>query len=240
MLFSSRTENQANINEEASASQVECWAVQGRITCASERSSNHLGEFFQVVDEGAIFKPPRFIVRSPQDRGGMHSGHYVWSKRGFEELAALFGHAKLRTEQCLRSRRAQGHNHFRFDYGSFSLEPGATGSNLQCVWFFVYAPFAARLPLEMFDDVRDVCLFAINACFFQRFIEQATGWSNERLARQIFFIAGLFADKHHYRPARAFTEDGLRSAFPKIATFAISRSRAQRRQSYFWWEEVCS
>src|SRR5687767_7003714 len=139
----------------------------------------------------------------------MHSGHDVWSKRGFEELAALFGHAKLRTEQRLRSRRAQGHNHFRFDYGSFRLEPGATCSNLQCVWFFVYAPFAARLPIEMFDDIRDVRLFAIDTCFFQRFIKQATGSTNERLACQIFFIARLFAVKHHYRPARAFTEDGL-------------------------------
>ena len=157
----------------------------------------------------------------------MHSGHYVWTKRGFEELAALFGHPKLWTEQRLRSRRTEGHNHFRFDHRNFRLEPGTTRGDLQCVWLFVYAPFSARLPLEMFDDIRDVRLFAIDAGVFQRFIKQTTGWSNERLARQIFFIAGLFADKHHYRPASAFTEDGLRAAFPKIATFAISSSRAQ-------------
>ena len=170
----------------------------------------------------------------------MNSGHYVWSKRGLEELAALFGYAKLRAEQRLRRRRAEGHNHFGFDYSNFRLEPGTTRGNLQGVWLFVYAPFSARLPLEMFDNIRDVRLFAIDAGVFQCFIEQTAGWSNERLARQIFFIAGLFADKHHYRPASAFAEDGLRSAFPKIATFAISSRSAQRRQSYFLWEEVCS
>jgi hypothetical protein len=83
----------------------------------------------------------------------------------------------------------------------------------------------------MFDYIGDVRLFALDAGVFQCFIEQTTGGSHEGLASQIFFVAWLFADKQHYRSASTFAEDGLCSAFPKIATFAIGCGCAQRRQS---------
>ena len=169
----------------------------------------------------------------------MHGRHYIRSQCRFEELAALFSNSKLGTEQRLRGRRTERHDHRWFDDGKFRFEPGPTRGNLECVWFFVYAPFAARLPFEMFDNIGDVSLFAIDAGVLQRLIEQTTGWSDEGFARQIFFVARLFADKQHDRPPSAFAENGLCSAFPKIATFAISRRQAQRRQSYFRRKKVC-
>jgi hypothetical protein len=42
------------------------------------------------------------------------------------------------------------------------------------------------------------------------------------LAGEIFFIAGLFTDKEHFSAARAFAENGLGAALPKIAGFTLS------------------
>src|SRR5205807_7551099 len=44
----------------------------------------------------------------------MDRSHYVRRKFGFKELAALFGHAKLGTQQSLRGGRTQHHNHSWF------------------------------------------------------------------------------------------------------------------------------
>jgi hypothetical protein len=41
------------------------------------------------------------------------------------------------------------------------------------------------------------------------------------MAGEIFFIAGLFADKKYFSAASAFSEDSLRPALPEVASFAI-------------------
>lgn len=94
-------------------------------------------------------------------------------------------------------------------------------ADLHRIRFFVNAALAPRLPFEVFDHVGDVGLLAIDAGFFKRIVEQLTRRTNERFAGQIFFVAGLFADKHDVCTAGAFAENGLRSLFPKVAGLAI-------------------
>ena len=62
------------------------------------------------------------------------------------------------------------------------FKPGTAGSDFQGVGFFVDPAFAARFPFEMFDDIGDVGLFAIDACRFQGVIEQTAGRSDKRSA----------------------------------------------------------
>jgi hypothetical protein len=41
------------------------------------------------------------------------------------------------------------------------------------------------------------------------------------MAGEVFFVAGLFANKKYFGAPRAFAEDGLRTALPEIAGLAI-------------------
>src|SRR5882672_1958803 len=161
----------------------------------------------------------------------MDGGHYVRSKSGFDEFSALFGYAKCWTEQRLGRSGAESHNHLWLDQRDFGLEPGTASSNFLSIGFFVNAAFATRLPFEMFDNISDVSLRAIDTRFVERIIKKPTGGTNEGLSRKIFFIAGLFADKHHHSAATAFAEDSLRTSFPEVASFAAGGGRAQSRQS---------
>ena len=198
------------------------------------------GEFFKVVDEATMFKASRFVIGSAEDGRGMDSGHYVRRKSGLNKLSALFSNAKFCAEQGLGRGGAQGHNHLGLDQRDLRLEPGTTSRNFLGVWFLVNAAFATRLPLKMFDNIRDVSLGTIDAGLLERSIKKSAGGTNERFAREIFFVARLFADKHHYRAAAAFAEDSLGAELPKVTSFATGGRGAQRRQSYFGWEEVFS
>jgi len=47
------------------------------------------------------------------------------------------------------------------------------------------------------------------------------------VASEIFFVAGLFTDKKYFSAASAFAKDGLRTALPEIASFAIGSGLAK-------------
>src|SRR5438034_2665204 len=79
------------------------------------------------------------------------------------------------------------------------------------------APFPARLPLEMFDGIRDVNLIAVDPRFLECAFEQPARRPNKWFSSKILLIAGLFAQKHQPRVFRSFAEHGLGSAFVKRA-----------------------
>ena len=56
---------------------------------------------------------------------------------------------------------------------------------------------AARLPLEVLDDVRDVSARPVDAGLVERLVEQPTGRTDERAAFAVLAVTGLFADEHH-------------------------------------------
>src|SRR5882724_10739515 len=101
----------------------------------------------------------------------MDGGHHVRSQRGFNELSTLFSDAKFWPEQGLCCSGAEGHNHLRLDHFNLGLEPGTASRNFLSIGFFVDAAFATRLPLKMFDNIRDVSLGAIDAGFVERIIK---------------------------------------------------------------------
>src|SRR5262249_869562 len=78
---------------------------------------------------------------------------------------------------------------------------------------------------------------AIDARFFESLIQQPACRSDERLSGKIFFMAGLFADKHDAGAAATLPEDGLGPAFPQIACLAVFSGCPERRQRCLFRDE---
>ena len=88
-----------------------------------------------------------------------------------------------RAEQRLRRGRAEADDHARLDQRDLGVEPRPAGGDLAGVRLLVDAPLAARLPLEVLDDVGDVDRCAVDAGVLERAVEQLAGRADERMAR---------------------------------------------------------
>ena len=73
---------------------------------------------------------------------------------------------------------------------------------------------ALRLPFEMLHGVRQKDLFRVETCFFERAAQQLTSRTHERLALEVFLIAGLLADQHQARLRWSLAEHRLGRALP--------------------------
>src|SRR5438093_2038706 len=151
-------------------------------------------------------------------------------KRRRDELAAMRSTLQLKADKRMSRRSAQADDRPRLDELNLSIEPRPARRNLAGVRFLVNASLAARLPLEVLDDVGDVDRGAIDAGVLERAIEQLAGRSDERMSREVFGIARLLADEHELSFAPAFAEDGLRASLVQIASLTVSRRLADGGQ----------
>ena len=86
----------------------------------------------------------------------------------------------------------------------------------------VQTPLAARFPLEVLHDVRDVDGRAIHSGRIERAVEQLSRGPDERPADDVLAVAGRFADEH----------DRARCASPSPNTVCVARrNRPQPRHS---------
>ena len=115
---------------------------------------------------------PRFFLRRPQNRRGMHRSHDERRQRRFHKLAAMLRHPKITAKQSLRSSSSQADNYLRLQHGYLGIQPRPASIDFRCIRLLVDAPLAARLPLEMFHCVGDISLAAIDAGFFQSRVQQ--------------------------------------------------------------------
>src|SRR5437660_5628205 len=115
----------------------------------------------------------------------MHGGGDEWSKRGLDELRALDRDAELRSDHCLSGGGSEADDGARLDHGDFGFEPWAAGGDLGGVRLLVDAAFAARLPLEMLDDVRDVDGLAVDARFGEGLVEERAARTDEWMTARI-------------------------------------------------------
>ena len=76
------------------------------------------------------------------------------------------------------------------------------------------ANFAARHEFEMFDRARDIDLLAIDAGLDQGAVEHMPRRTDERLAGEVFLVAGLLANQHDARVRRPFAKHSLGRIFP--------------------------
>src|SRR3954463_6450690 len=126
----------------------------------------------------------------------MNRRHHKWRQRGWNPFAALLRHFELTAEERLRGCGAKTNDHGGLKGLDFSFNPWLARGDLHRIWFLLNAPFSARLPFEMFDGVRNICLFPIDARFYQCFIENSAGRSDKRPSLKVLLISGLLTDKH--------------------------------------------
>ena len=85
---------------------------------------------------------------------------------------------------------------FGLTNSDFSLEPGTASRDFAGIGFLMNAAFSAGFPFEMFDNIGDVSLRTIDTGFVQRIVKKSAGGADKRFAREIFFVAWLFADEN--------------------------------------------
>ncbi len=90
------------------------------------------------------------------------------------------------------------------------------------------APRSARHPFEVFDNIGDVGLPAVDPCLDKTAVQQPSRRSDEGMAGEVFGIARLLAHEHDRCSLRSFAEHGLCGVLVQIAGGASSGGVAQR------------
>src|ERR1700722_6917741 len=93
----------------------------------------------------------------------MNSRGHQRRQRRLYHFTALAGDSENARDERLRCRRSKAYDNFRTDASYLRLQPGAAGCDFLGVRFFVNPEFAARGRIEMFDDVGDIDVLAINS-----------------------------------------------------------------------------
>src|SRR5262249_13477304 len=132
----------------------------------------------------------------PENGRGMHGRDDERRERRGHWRAALRRNTERTPQQRLCRRRSETHERRRLHDGELVLEPGTARLDLALSRLLMDPPFAARLPLEMLDDVRHIHLASIDARVFECAIEQFPRWTDERMTREILVVAGLLAHQH--------------------------------------------
>ncbi len=123
--------------------------------------------------------------------------------------------------------RAETNDNGRRDGLQLRGEPRMARANFPGSGFVMNAFFATAKPFEMLHRIGDVNGLAIDSGFRQCGVEELTGGSDKRRAREILAIARLLADKNCSRIFWAITEHGLRRVRKQVAAFALGRGSAQ-------------
>src|SRR6266496_6117065 len=154
----------------------------------------------------------------------MNCCHNVWSERRFDELPTLPCHSKLCPQQSLRCCCSENNDYYRLYQSNLCLKPGPASGDLLCVRLFMNPALSSWFPFEVFDNICDISLRAIYACFFKCGIEQSSSRTYKWFTCEIFFVTRLFANKNNFGSRPAFAKNSLRASLPKITGFAISGS----------------
>jgi hypothetical protein len=133
---------------------------------------------------------------------------------------------KCRAEQRPGCRRPQNDHQLWPQSVELTLQPGLAGCYLIGIGRLVDTPFGGGRSgeLEVQDAIRDPHVVTIDACLFERSIEQFSCWSDEGLPSTLLDITGLLPDDHHASVVGPGTEDGPRTIFRQV-TPAARRKR---------------
>src|SRR6185312_124572 len=107
------------------------------------------------------------------------------------------------------------------------VEPWSASDDLGAIRLLVQTARTFRDPLEMLDSVGHIHRGPVYPRFFQALVEQVSGRTHEWRPREIFVIAGLFADQEDAGALRSFAENCLSGVLPQIACATSRRAGAQ-------------
>src|SRR5947208_12471059 len=114
-----------------------------------------------------------------------------------------------RPSRPTRCGGAQRHDRHRLHDGALDIEPDLAALDFVGVRALVQTPLAAHLMLEVLHRVGHEDLAARDSRILERLVENAAGGADERLAAQVFLVAGLLADQHDARALASFTRHRL-------------------------------
>jgi formamidopyrimidine-DNA glycosylase len=147
--------------------------------------------------------------------------------------------AEIFPKQRLCRSSSETDQHPRLNSINFREKPRLAGTDLGGSRRLMNATFPSRNPLKMFDHFGDIHLVAIYASFLQSAVKKKPRRAHERVARNVFSVARLFAYKHHLRTRRTLAENGLSRVSPQIASFAIGRNLTELINAGIWWDKIC-
>src|SRR5262249_60054176 len=145
-------------------------------------------------------------------------------------LSAQLADGDRTPEQTARRRGAERHNSHRLHDRAFEIEPNLAALDFVGVGTLVQAALAAHVVLEMLYRMGDEDLRARNSRVRQRTVEDASGRADERLAAEVFLVAGLLADEHDVRGPAALARHRLRCVFVERAARARVLGLGKLRQ----------
>lgn len=118
----------------------------------------------------------------------------------------------------------------RLHHRPFKVEPDLAALDFVGVGTFVQAPLAAHLMLEMLHGVGDEDLRARDLRLRQGVVEDLASGADERLAGEIFLVAGLLAHQHELSAPASLARDGLDCVLIERTTGARVLGLGQLRQ----------
>src|SRR3984957_17275062 len=126
----------------------------------------------------------------------MHGDEQLGAVRQIERFAPQLCDRHSLARQASGGGHAQRDNRLRLDHPALIIEPELAALDLVIVRPLMQPAFSPHLVLEMLHRVGDEGFLSRNAGIRKRLVENASGGTDERLAGQIFLVAGLFADQH--------------------------------------------
>jgi hypothetical protein len=78
------------------------------------------------------------------------------------------------------------------------FKPWKTGGDFSSARFLMEPALTLRDPLEVFHDIRNVCLSSVDSGFSEGFFQDSAGRTHKRRSLQIFLMTGLLSH-YHYR-----------------------------------------
>src|SRR5260370_30215174 len=142
------------------------------------------------------------------------------------------------SEQAARRRRAERDDRHRLHQRTLDVEPDLAALNFVSVGPLVQPTLAPHLMLEMLHRVSDENLRTWNSCLRQRPVENAPGRADERLAGNIFLVAGLLADEHDVGGPAPLAPHRLRGVLVERTARAFILRLAKLRQRTDRWSKL--
>src|ERR1700693_3405582 len=150
----------------------------------------------------------------------MDCSRYMRGHAVFDKLTPLFRETIFCPQESLRGCRSKAHDHLRLNERHLRFEPRLASLDLRHARLLVQAPFAALLEFEVFHRVSHVNVGPLDACLFQRSVQQLTSGSNEWTSLPVFFVAWLFPHQRDPRRPRSLAKHRLSRVTVKFTSAA--------------------
>ena len=157
----------------------------------------------------------------------MHGDERAIANRRHAQPAAIPLHPRGGPKDGLRRGATEEDEETRLNAAKLGEKPRLAGGHFTRSRFLMQTPFAAGDVLEVLHRIGDIDGAAIDARVIERAVEKLSRRADERMALNVFAIAGLLADDHDGRMRRTFAENRLGGVFVKRTGGAAGRSRTE-------------